>query len=162
MGLCDDAPQGRAAKPFKHSLCTEPPLPKATCHRQDRNEQGVTCRGCAQEALLLNIQKAYSYSNWPASLLVYQLYSNLARGRIELRVQTCLLSTEKATLSTSLLCPMKRLVVFPEFRSHSRSVPSHDPVQLHCCEHYCPLLTVESLLCVRKLSAALPGRSSDC
>ena len=36
------------------------------------------------------------------------------------------LSTEKATLSTSLECPMNRRVVFPVLRSHSRSVPSHD------------------------------------
>ena len=39
----------------------------------------------------------------------------------------CLLSTENATLSTSLVWPMKRRVVVPMFRSHRRSVPPHDP-----------------------------------
>jgi len=39
----------------------------------------------------------------------------------------CLLSTEKATDSTSLVCPRKRRVVAPVFRSQSRSVPSQEP-----------------------------------
>jgi hypothetical protein len=41
--------------------------------------------------------------------------------------RTWRLSTEKATLSTSLVWPTKRRVVAPVVRSHRRSVPSHEP-----------------------------------
>lgn len=39
----------------------------------------------------------------------------------------CLLSAEKATDKTSLACPTNRRVVRPDWISHSRRVPSHDP-----------------------------------
>jgi hypothetical protein len=42
------------------------------------------------------------------------------------------LSVEKATDSTSLLCPTKRLVVAPVLRSHSRSVASHEHDSANC------------------------------
>jgi hypothetical protein len=39
----------------------------------------------------------------------------------------CRLSTENATLRTSLVCPTKRVVVAPVFRSQSLRVPSQEP-----------------------------------
>ena len=44
----------------------------------------------------------------------------------------CRLSTENATLNTSLVCPMNRLVVVPVFKSHRRRVPSHEPDNANC------------------------------
>lgn len=38
----------------------------------------------------------------------------------------CLLSDEKATDKTSLVCPTNLLVVVPELMSHNLKVPSHD------------------------------------
>lgn len=38
----------------------------------------------------------------------------------------CLLSGEKATDKTSLVCPVNILVDFPAFKSHNLSVLSHD------------------------------------
>lgn len=45
----------------------------------------------------------------------------------------CLLSAEKATDKTSLACPTNRRVVRPDWISHSRRVPSHDPDLIHGC-----------------------------
>lgn len=44
----------------------------------------------------------------------------------------CLLSTEKATDNTSLLCPRKRRVVAPVVRSQSLRVPSQEPERANC------------------------------
>lgn len=46
---------------------------------------------------------------------------------LSLPVETIyLLSGEKATLKTSLVCPVNYLVVFPVFKSHNLKVLSHD------------------------------------
>jgi len=44
----------------------------------------------------------------------------------------CLLSEEKATDKTSLVCPRKRLVVVPVFRSQSLRVWSQEPERANC------------------------------
>ena len=44
-----------------------------------------------------------------------------------MQTPTCRLSTENATDRTSFAWPMNRRVVLPLFRSHSRSVASHEP-----------------------------------
>lgn len=63
-----------------------------------------------------------------AGLARLQLQDEIGRRE----VRACRLSTEKATDRTSLPCPMKRRVVLPVFRSHSRRVASHDPDRANC------------------------------
>lgn len=71
-----------------------------------------------------------THSVCPSSTIVYLHSPSVFHSLIVLSREADTiwrLSTEKATESTSFLWPMKRRVVVPVVRSHSRSVPSQEP-----------------------------------
>ena len=71
-----------------------------------------------------------THSVWPSSWMVYLHSPSVFHSLTVLSREPDTiwrLSAEKATESTSLSWLTKRRVVVPEFRSHRRRVPSHEP-----------------------------------
>merc|ERR1719199_504771 len=70
-----------------------------------------------------------THSVWPSGSETVYLHSPMVFQSLMVLSREpdtiCLLSTEKATDSTSLLCPRKRRVVAPVLTSQRRRVPSH-------------------------------------
>jgi len=71
-----------------------------------------------------------THSVWPWSSIVYLHSPKVFQSLIVLSLlpdTICLLSPEKATLNTSLLCPTNLRAVVPVLRSQSLNVASQDP-----------------------------------
>src|SRR5579859_4550313 len=70
-----------------------------------------------------------THSPCPSSVMVNLQSPSVFQSLIvlsRLPLTICLLSAEKETERTSLVCPMKRRVVLPVLRSQRRRVLSHD------------------------------------